>query len=552
MLTPEEQKIAEYGKAQGKSREEVLQALSRYRSSQQTPAPATGTGFLTGVKQDFNKRVDTAANAQVSALQGNQSDASAALQTIGQGAGFVGDLTTRALGAVTPDFIKKPLKAGIQKVAATESVQDMTDRYSEWKAQNPEAAANLESTVNISSLLPIGAIAGKGAQAAKKGILVSAGKALEGSADAVTTAGRATKGAGSALYRSAITPNVKEAERILNYQANSPFLTRVSDTLTGKADNVPITRGQTALERGIAGTETMVGVQAKRVSDKLWKDEIAPAVAKSDVQMTKQELFATAAARIEATTDPTRRAALQNALDALAEDYAAFPDTFDLTKAQSLKRDLAEFTPAKIFKGQEVASEVRTLQADMADAIRQKTYDALADEGIKRKYLDWANLHELEKIGVKAISEGSFKGGSGTLVSGLWDMATVPIKTIGGQVLYRVGNKVEFLGNKGIKSFGQWLQQKGFEKPKQYDAGVELGVGLSIKSNVRPDLVASRADDLDIEIMRKYLENPTDGKNFAQAQNLMELIGIDKADDATQLRFLEDVLAEYEALQSKI
>lgn len=453
------------------------QAVSRFAQ----PARPQSQGIFDGVKSDFDTRVNNAADAQIASINGEQSDASGALQTIGQGAGFIGDLATRALGAVTPTFIKDKLKAGAQAVAQTEPVQDIAQSYSAWKTQNPEAAANLESAVNISSLIPVGSFASQGAQAATKATLVGTGKALEAGADAVTNAGKATKAIGGGIYRSAITPTVPEAERILKYRANTPFLTRVT-TDPGSVPGAPITRAQTALEKGIAGTESMVGVQSKRIADDLWKKEIAPAVKSSKATVTKGELFAPIITRIAQTTDPTKKQALQQAYEAIQADYKTFADEIDLETAQALKRDLDEFTPAKVFKGQDVASEVRMLQHDMADAIRQKTYSALADDNIKRKYIDWANLNELQKVGVKAISEAQFKGGSGSLIGGLWDMATVPIKTIGGQVVYRVGNAVEFSGAKGIKTFGQYLQQKGFQKPTEYQLP-KASMGLSIQSN---------------------------------------------------------------------
>lgn len=70
-------------------------------------------------------------------------------------------------------------------------------------------------------------------------------------------------------------------------------------------------------------------------------------------------------------------------------------------------------------------------------------------------------------------------------------------------------------------------------------------VGLSIKSSVRPDLVAKKIDSEDLSIIRKYVNNPADKQNFGAAMRLIQEIGLDKADDATQMRFLQDVLYEY-------
>ena len=546
-FSPEELEIIKVGKESGKSRDEIMGALTKFRTGYippqvaqevTTPEKPQEEGFVSGVASDFSKRVDSAAEAQVSAFEGKQSDQSAALQTIGQGAGFVGDIVTRGLGAITPDFVKNALKGGIEKIAGTEKAQQVAQKYEQWKGEHPEAAANLEAVGNLSQIIPVGGIGAKGIQMGTDAALIGAGKAISGTAEALGGVGKVIKGAGSLAYKSAITPNVKEAEKLLAYRAKTPFITRSLD-----ADGGPLTRGQTALERGLVGTEGMIGVQAKREADKLWAKEIAPAVANSNAVMTKDELFTPALERIATIEDPTRKKAMQDAYDALIEDYADYPESFDLTKAQALKRDLATFTPQKIFKGKDVASELRTLQADMAGAVRQKTYDSLSDINIKKMYLDWANLDELQQIGVKAISEAQFKGGSGTLIGGLWDMATVPAKTIGGQVLYRVGDMLEFEAPKGIKTFGEYLQSKGYAKPQSFDLPEsEAGLGMSIKSSVTPELVANKIDRIDRNLIAKFLDNPDAYEFDDNVVRLFKNIGINNADNETKTRFLKEVM----------
>jgi hypothetical protein len=285
-----------------------------------------------------------------------------------------------------------------------------------------------------------------------------AGKATE-------VAGRATAGTGAAIYKTAITPTVQEAERILASKAKTPFLTRVSDVLSGAPKQEKnILRSDTALEKGLIGRETEIGVQAKRANEALWKDKIAPAVKESKARVSKESMFSLAEKRVSKILEPGKKKAYEEALEALREDYKDVVD-FSLEDAQQIKRELDQFTPEKIFKGKNVANEAAVLRNDLADAIRQQTYDALEDVNIKKDYLDWANLKELEKIGVKAISEGGKKGGFGGFWTSLYDAGTTPVKTIGGQVLYRVGNKLEFIGKKGIKKFGDYLKTKGISKP---------------------------------------------------------------------------------------
>lgn len=426
------------------------------------PTPAAPS-FSSNVKDAFNKRVSNVEQVADKYGAGKTGILGGALQTVGQSVGFIGDAAFEGAKALAPQPLEDAIGAGLGAVAGTKPVQDLAAGYTSWKNAHPEAAANLEAVVNIGSIIP----AGKGAQLAGKAGSQASGAAISATGSTIAGAGRAFKGAGRVINNSAFTNTVQDAERLINYKAQTPFLSRLGNTLSGTTPpNRPRTVGDTALERGIAGFEGGIGVQAKRQSSALWNTEIAPAVRASGATMTKNELFAPAREAIEQTVDPTRKKALMSAYEALVEDYADFADEFSLETAQALKRDVAKFIPSKMYRGQDVASEVKTLQFTMADAIRQKTYNALADEGIRAKYLDYANLDALEEVGVKALSEAAFKGGSGKLISGLWDALTTPIKTVGGQVLYRVGNAFEFVGDKGIKRFGDFLKSKGFSKPQ--------------------------------------------------------------------------------------
>jgi len=368
--------------------------------------------------------------------------------------GNVIDKMTKFGEAITPDSVEKYVG---------EKAMQVIEGYN---AMSPQEQLNQRNKLAVAEVLSyfVGGQGGKGVAVTPvtKQVVEETISSVPKVAEP-NTLSRVIKGAGSTLYKTGITPNVEEAKQILRYRANTPFLTRLTDVDA----NAPRTRSQTALDYNIAGTESMIGVQGRKAADKLWKEQIEPLVKNSDVQMTKDELFTPALERIYAIEDPTRRKAMMNAFDALLDDYAKYPDSFDLTKAQALKRDLAKFTPTKIFKGQDVANEMRTLQADMASAIRKKTYDSFPGENIKKMYLDWANLDELEGLGIKAISEASFKGGSGTLLSGIWDMTTTPIKTVGGLTLYRVGDMLEFSAPKTmkIKSLGEYLTSLGYSKP---------------------------------------------------------------------------------------
>lgn len=286
----------------------------------------------------------------------------------------------------------------------------------------------------------------------------------------VTPVMSGVKTLGKIIYESAFTPNVKEAENILAYEASQPSMFQNlygAGAIKGNPAFKPITTAETALRGGIAGTEKELGVQAKKVADTLYNEVISPAVKGIKGTITKKELFAPLQERINGIVDPSKQKAYQNALDSLMEDYANIK-SFTYPKAQALKSELAQFTPAKIFRGQDVANETRMLQSDMANLIRQKTYEALKDSNIKQKYIDYGNLQELQKVGVKAISEAGLKGGFGGFWSTLYDKAMTPVKTIGGKVIYHIGDKLQVTAPKGFegKSFSDYLKAVGYLSPQ--------------------------------------------------------------------------------------
>ena len=189
--------------------------ISTYLKSQGvTPPPASG--FTSNVNKAFAERVDKASDAQIS----KQDPASKALQTGGQAAAFVGDLAFEAVKTITPEPVKKAVAKGAQKAVQSAPVQQGMEAYQAWKTKNPEAAANLESVVNIASLFPGVKAVGVTAKAASS----ATGATVKAAGSATSAAARATKATGKVLYDTGFTPPVREAERILNYEAKNPFL----------------------------------------------------------------------------------------------------------------------------------------------------------------------------------------------------------------------------------------------------------------------------------------------------------------------------------------
>jgi len=235
-LSPEEIQIAEYGKAQGKSADEISSAISKYRMTKQsTPAPVQqaqkapgivtqaadmavksqfglGLGSLlkpSGLVEKFNDLKQTGKSLMDTFLggadkvqeinkaqeQGNQGKVRSLLQTFGAGAGTaskaIGDLTTGgikiALDPAQEQLAKNTATAVITPVIENPLVQSGLAAYERPQQENPELARDLEGLVGVASLALDVAGAGIGGRVAK----VAERAVIEG-ADAVGTVAKNT------------------------------------------------------------------------------------------------------------------------------------------------------------------------------------------------------------------------------------------------------------------------------------------------------------------------------------------------------------------------
>lgn len=411
-----------------------------------------------------------------------------------------------------------------------EKVKGLTDIIaSNPKLQDWASSLDKEDWNNIDNLLESYGSAGNISgtilsvnQAAKTAQDV-VNKGLDVGSKVVSKTGELIKKTGEKLNASAYSPTANEARLIQNNQIKTKFLEGQLDNATpgtpeyqdiqNQLDDIkaqtPTIRSDTALERGIAGTEKQIGVKSGVEKMKLWKDTIEPALRGSKTSLGPEELFARAEARIANEIDPTRKISLQNALESLKEEFG---DTkYNLLDANKLKTALDKFTPPKIFKGQDISSDVKTLKADIADSIRDTTYDSITDTNIKADYRDYANLKQLEDVGIKALTEGGKKGGFGNFWTTIKDQLTVPIKTIGGQTLYRVGNTLEFLGDKGIKTVGDYFNDIGYAfKPIGVDKQLSPEVGISSTNDTTKKWDVVGAEKVSKRTPTEYIDNITE------------------------------------------
>lgn len=175
--------------------------------------------------------------------------AQAAFQGVGNAAGAVNDIMFEGAKRLLPSAVKEPIKAGINAVASTKTVQDQAAKLAKWAEQHPDAAANLQSVVDISSLLPVEWVLSKGAGAVERG----AGKAA------------------TVLEESAVKTAAKESEALakklaLPVRDNAVKLSEVGRTTeTGSGIFKRSVVEPTALEkRSIEALKDVPGIDSKK------------------------------------------------------------------------------------------------------------------------------------------------------------------------------------------------------------------------------------------------------------------------------------------------
>lgn len=270
------------------------------------------------------------------------------------------------------------------------------------------------------------------------------------------TVGKAISGAGKVLYKSIVPRGTREAQLLQAYKANTPFLERIRLAATGQSKS-PITVGETSFNKGLMGTESMLGVQAKQAKNTLWNDLIKPSLEKSDKQVEMKGFFDSVEQKImNENADFTRRSSLMEALQAMREDFSNFR-TADLSQLQKFKEGWAKFVPDKAYRGKPIGGAFKEVQDLAADEARDAIYSTLGPE-VRRAYLDYGNLISLEELGVKAMTGGKLKGGAGSFLSGVYEMALTPVATIGGKVIYKTGEGITVVGPPGVGTLGQLLE----------------------------------------------------------------------------------------------
>lgn len=292
-------------------------------------------------------------------------------------------------------------------------------------------------------------------QALTPGLGTALGVAIPATGATLRGVGKLTKKTGEKIAESVIPTSSREATILQTYKANNPFLKRVGDVLKG-TEKAPQTVGRTAVEKGLIGTKSGIGVQAKRASDTLWKDIISPRLKTSEQAVDLDGFFTKIQDDIvKANPDPTRQKSLLEALNAIKEDFSG-TKAVSVEGLQKLKESWARFVPEKAYNGKPIAGAVNEVRNLMSGEARQTIYNILGDD-VKQAYIDYGNLIGLRELGKSSMTGAKLKGGAGSFASEILSQTVTPIATIGGQVVYRLGKGLEFIGNLGAKNLSEAL-----------------------------------------------------------------------------------------------
>jgi hypothetical protein len=318
---------------------------------------------------------------------------------------------------------------------------------------------DIKNVIDIVSL-GAGKAAEKPIQAGVERGLIKGGEKL---AEKSLGASNLLKGAGEKAY--GIGVGMEESTKIAlqSYQATQPSLMgRVKNFFTGTNPELktgafkPITEANTAARRGLVGSEWQLGVQAKQVANTLWTENIAPALKSVKDKINMPTFLKDIKTEIMGISDLNRRNTLLDAFSKFAEDYKKV-SSFGFEKLQEYKEGWAKFIPEATYKGKPIGGSLNEIRNMAAKKARTIIYDKLGNE-IKQAYIYYGNLKSIEAAGRKSVDLLRSKGITKQVWEFIIDKTVTPIGTIAGQILYKTGEGLEFLGKAGAKKVGDIIK----------------------------------------------------------------------------------------------
>lgn len=395
-----------------------------------------------------------------------------AIRGIGNIWGFLTENVGLGIGG---DFTKnawQKFRAWAEKIAS--SIEWVNTKVGKWNVgyldPNSKTSKVWEFVWQTALTAPIGGIAGKAATTAWKVGLGALEWMLQWGTLDVASQGKLwawsiawgvvwwiaplLSVAWKALYKTAIKPNADEASQIIK--------------ATAKWTTQPVTRADTAFEYGVMWREKDIWVQWVRESGKIFKNTIEPAFKKAEKQWVKidySSLINKAKENIKNSklySETQKKEILSNIID-IGKSYKG------LTTLKNLdleKQAIVSKIPKKYIGALKTPKELAAAQNELSSVFRSTVHDTLSKKfWIKsaQLYKDYANLVELEKIGIKWITEWGLRWGTGTALSTIYDALATPIKTIWGKVLYKVWEWLQFTWPAWITSIKDLAKKAGYK-----------------------------------------------------------------------------------------
>ena len=364
-------------------------------------------------------------------------------------------------GAVFTPITEAPgIKQGIEAVGKgitnIPGVKDVVLKLNNLAQKYPNAAKDIQNIVDIAVVGSSGKVTNAVGGVAKKPALGLAEKGFQG----IEKTGSALKNLGEKSYGISVPLQESTKIAVQNYNKVHPTLagrvfgmfsnaTYAKDGITKAVK--PITEAQTAARYGLTGTEKIIGEQAGNVSDKIWKGIVKPKLSGVKERVDMKKFFSNIEKEITKTTpEISRRKALQEALNSLKDDFGKVSKV-SLDKLQQYKEGWAKFLPDRVYKGKPIAGAFKEVQNLASQRARNIIYKYVGEEG-KQAYLDYGNLKSIAEFGLKVQDPLRTKGITKQAWELILDTGITPVATFGGNMLYRTGSGLEFIGQKGAKT----------------------------------------------------------------------------------------------------
>ena len=356
--------------------------------------------------------------------------------------------------------ITKPIGQGIDYIANKISDNPNIQNFANTKAG--EVATRVAGDVN--NLATIFGVVGGGEELPSvKGAISTGGEKLVNTTTNIAkpllnTTGRVLKNVAEKTYGVTVTPEEATTQAVRKYNAKQPTLfSRIKNVVTGnQPEGKPITEANTAARLGLAGTEKELGVQATRASNQLWDNVIKPKLSAVNGKLNMKTFLGEIEKDISSGTKGIRKTQLLESLNTIKDEFKRV-NKISLEKLQSYKEDWAKFIPEASYKGKPISSAIKDVQNMMAEKARKVLYKYIGEEG-KQAYIDYGNLKSLEKAADKSVKDPAKQSLTKDVWQFIMDKAVTPIATISGKYLYKTGEGLEFMGNKGAKTVNDIIQ----------------------------------------------------------------------------------------------